>query len=428
MMRGIRGLGRLARRPASGAVTGQVTQALAGLVLQVAAARFLGAAGLATFALIYGLIVLVTAVTSGMVGDSLTVLDRGEPRVRAGLHVWALLVAGGAGLLGGLAAAVTGVLPAWAAVVLGLAVVAFVLEDTLRRLLMATGRYWSLPSVDVTSLLVALLTLVVCALAGPLALASFFIALLAGQTAAGLVAWWRVPSPERPRGPWRAPDLRGVWSFGVWRAAAQMIRPGLLSGLRFVVVGLAGAAAYGPLEAARVYTAPTLTVVAGLGSFLLPHYVTMNRDAAESRPVTRALRSADRVALGLAGAVAVLSLVAVLLQPVVEPLLTGGDYPMPVLAVAGWGAYAVAAAVLLPYSGVATVQRRQRRVLGLRLLEFVALAVVAVLVVTVDDGELWAPLALAAGPLLAAVAVRQAVLRPLVRAERDGARPEPVAV
>jgi O-antigen/teichoic acid export membrane protein len=423
MTRGLGGLFGLLRRPASGAVAGQVTQALAGLVLQVAAARYLGAAGLATFALIYGLVVLVTAVASGMVGDSLTVLDRTAPRVRAGLHAWAVLVAGGAGLAGGVVAAATGVVPPWAAAVLGLAVVAFVLEDTLRRLLMATGRYWSLPAVDMTSLVFALGTLILCALAGELTLSSFFLALLAGQTAAGVVAWWGVPATERLRGPWRSPDLGAVWSFGVWRAAAQMIRPGLLSGLRFVVVGLAGAAAYGPLEAARVYTAPTLTIVAGLGSFLLPHYVTMSRNAAgENRPVTRALRSADRVAMGLAGAVAMISVAAVLLQPVVEPLLTGGDYDMPVLAVAGWGAYAVAGAVLLPYSGVATVQRRQRRVLAFRLLEFVALGVVTLLVLLVGGGQEWAPLALAAGPLLAAVAVRQAVLRPLARQEHAAPR------
>lgn len=422
MTRGLGRLGGLLRRPAGGAVTGQVSQALAGLVLQVAAARFLGAAGLATFSLIYGLIVLVTAVASGMVGDSLTVLDRQARGVRAGLHSWAVLVAAGAGLTGGLLAAVTGVLPPWAAAVLGLAVVAFVLEDTLRRLLMANGRFWSLPAVDGTSLVVALGTLVLYALAGPLALPHFFVALLAGQTAAGVVAWWRVPRAERPRGPWGSPDLAAVWSFGVWRAAAQMIRPGLLSGLRFVVVGLAGAASYGPLEAARVYTAPTLTIVAGLGSFLLPHYVTMSRDASGPRPVTRALRSADRVALGMAGAVALISLVAVALQPLVEPLLTGGDYDLPVLAVAGWGAYAVAAAILLPYSGVATVQHQQRRVLAVRLLEFVALGVVALLVLVVPEGEQWAPLTLAVGPLLAAVAVRQLVLVPIAGREHAAHR------
>src|SRR3954471_24298786 len=124
-------LGALVRRRATGAVAGQVSQAVAGLVLQVAAARFLGAAGLATFSLIYGAIVLVTAVSSGMVGDSLTVLDRHEPRVRAGLPVWALTVAVGAGLGGAFVAFLTDVVDPVAAVVLAVAVTAFVLEDAL---------------------------------------------------------------------------------------------------------------------------------------------------------------------------------------------------------------------------------------------------------------------------------------------------------
>ncbi|HJX42977.1 MAG TPA: hypothetical protein VJ352_04820, partial [Geodermatophilus sp.] len=77
----------LLRRPVTGALAGQVTQAVAGLALQVTAARELGAGGLAVFSLAYGAIVLVTAVCSGLVGDSLTVLDRTRPGVRAGLHV-----------------------------------------------------------------------------------------------------------------------------------------------------------------------------------------------------------------------------------------------------------------------------------------------------------------------------------------------------
>jgi O-antigen/teichoic acid export membrane protein len=406
----------LLRRPATGAITGQVTQAAAGLVLQVAAARFLGAAGLATFSLVYGAIVLVTAVASGMVGDSLTVLDRAEPRIRAALHVWAVLVAGAAGALGALLAAVTGLLPLWSAGVLGLAVTAFVLEDTLRRLLMAAGRYWSLPAVDGTSLLLSLLTLVGCALTGPLALPDFLVALLAGQTAAAVVAWWQAPAGERPRGPWRAPDLRTVWSFGVWRAASQTVRPALMTCLRLIVVGVAGAAAYGPLEAGRVYTAPTLVVVAGLGSYLLPHYV-----ATRDRPAADSLRAADRAALALAGTVAAITLVAIGTLPVLAPLLTGGDYPVPVAVVLGWGAYAVAGAFLLPYSGLATVHRRQRRVLGLRLLEFAALAAVCLL--TLGGDERWAPLALAVGPVLVAIAVRQLVLRPLAVGQEPVAQP-----
>lgn len=410
MTRGLGGLFGLLRRPASAAVAGQVSQALAALVLQVAAARFLGAAGLATFSLIYGLLILVAGVASGMVGDSLTVLDRAEPRIRAGLHVWALLVAGGAGLVGGVAAAVTGVVPPWAAVVLGLAVTAFVLEDTLRRLLMATGRFWSLSGVDVTSLLVALGTLVLCAAAGPLTLGSFLVALLAGQTVAGVVAWVLAPAGERPRGPWRSPDLRTVWSFGVWRAATHTVRPALLTGLRVILVGLVGAAAYGPVEAARMYTAPCLMLVTGLGTFLLPHYV-----ATRDQSVDRTLRSADRVALWLAGAVAGTAAVAVVFQPVVEPLLTGGAFPMPVLAVVGWGVYAAASAVLLPYAGLATVLRRQRLVLMVRLLEFAGLVGVWAVASFVDGGENWGPMVLGVGPLLAALGIRQGVLRPIAR-------------
>ncbi|OMQ15482.1 hypothetical protein A7K94_0209120 [Modestobacter sp. VKM Ac-2676] len=403
---------RLLRRPAAGAVVGQGTQALAGLVLLVAAARHLGAAGLATFSLVYGAVVLVTAVASGMVGDSLTVLDRSSPRTRAGLHVWAVLISGGAGVSGALLAVATGILPTWAGLLLGLATTAFVVEDTLRRLLMATGRFWSLPAVDGTSLVVALGTLIAWASLGSLDLAAFVVALLAGQTTASFVAWSCLPVEERPTGPWRAPALAEVWGFGVWRAAAQTVRPGLLTALRIVVVGLAGAATYGPLEAARVYTAPALVLVAGLGSYLLPRYAAM-----QNGPARVMLRAADRSALGVALAVAAISAVAVLLQPAVEPLLTGGDYAMPVAAVVGWGVYAIAAAVLLPYSAAATVHRRQRRVLALRLVELVGLVAVAVLIALADGGEQWAPMGLAVGPLLVAVAVRQAVLAPLARDE-----------
>lgn len=414
----MRRLSELLRRPVTGAVAGQISQAVAGLVLQVAAARTLGAAGLATFSLIYGAIVLATAVTSGLVGDSLTVLDRHDRGLRAGLHVWALAVAVTAGIGGAGLAVATSVLTSGAAAVLAVGVTAFVLEDTLRRLLMATQQYWRLPAVDVTSLVLSVVTLVVLSQAGQLSLTSFLWSLVVGQIGAAVVAWFVTPVTERPRGPWRQPDLAAVWSFGSWRAAGQMVRPSLLTALRLVIVGLLGAAAYGPLEAARVYTAPTLVLVQGLGSFLLPHYV-----ATSDRSPRRAIRAADGAALGLAAGVAVLTALAVLTQPFLGPLLTGGSYPVPVPAVVGWGAYAIGGALLLPYSGLATVHRRQRRVLGFRLLEFAPLAVVVVLARWVPGGEVWAPLALTVGPLIVAIGVRQAVLRPLIGERLETPRP-----
>ena len=92
-------------------------------------------------------------------------------------------------------------------------------------------------------------------------------------------------------------------------------------------------------------------------------------------------------------------------------LLTGGAFPVPSVAVAGWGAYAVSSAVLLPYASLATAHRRQRRLLCLRSLEFGGLGAVALLVVAGGGGETWAPLALAVGPLAVAAAVRRTLLR-----------------
>ena len=406
-------VGRLPGRRATGALAAQGTHALAGLVLQVAAARELGAAGLAAFSLAYGILVLATAVTSGLVGDSLTVLDRHEPGIRAGLHVSTVLVASGSGVVGCLLALATGAVAPWVGLLAGPAVVAFMIEDTLRRLLMAGGRFWSLPAVDLTGLVLALSTLVLAGSTGALTLDSFVIAVLVGKSGAALVAWALLPREERPRGPWRRPDLRTVAAFGVWRAAAQTIRPALLTVLRLLVVAVAGAAAYGPLEAARVYTAPSMVLVAGLGSFLLPHFVSLRPRGARA-----GLRAADRAAAVVGGLVALLGVVAVVALPWAGPLLTGDDYAVPVAAVLGWSGYAAAGAVLLPYASLASVHGDQRRVLALRALELGPLAAVALLVTAVDGGVEWSPFALALGPVLAAVAVRRTLLVPRARAER----------
>lgn len=69
---------RLAR-PGAVAILAQVWQAAGSFALQVIAAHLLGAPGLALVSLCLGVIVLATAVSSGVVGDSLTVLDRRDP-------------------------------------------------------------------------------------------------------------------------------------------------------------------------------------------------------------------------------------------------------------------------------------------------------------------------------------------------------------
>ncbi len=412
---------RLVRAPVTGAMAGQVTLALSGLVLQVAAARALGAAGLATWSLAYGVIVLATALASGLVGDSLTVLDRHRPGTRAGLHVWAVVLPVATAVGCGVVARVSG-WSAGAALLLVAAAAAFVVEDLLRRLLMATRRFWSLTAVDVTSLVVGLACLVGAAALGPLTLASFALALAGGQTAAALVAWCLLPAAERPRGPWRAPALRAVFSFGVWRATGQGIRPALLTVVRLLVLAVLGAAAYGPLEAARIVTAPTLLVVTGLGSFLLPHFVGLR-----TATTATSLRAADRAAGGLAVAVTAVGAVVLLALPVLGPALTGGSFAVPAVAVAAWGVYAVASAVLLPYAGMASAHHRPRAVLAARSTELLSLAGVLLLVLAGPGAVVWAPLALAVGPVLAAALLRARVLVPLTRLQPAGAGETPTS-
>lgn len=393
-----------------GALVAQGTLAVSGLVLQVAAARELGAAGLAAFSLGYGAVVLVTAVCSGLVGDSLTVLDRHDPGVRAALHRLATGVAVGTGLLGAVLAAWAGWGGLAAAAWVGLATLAFVVEDVLRRLMMATGGYWKLPAVDLGGAAVALGVLAVSASRSPLEVVDLFAALAVGQLVSCALAVLLLPGGERPGRPWRGAHLRVVLAFGVWRAAGQTVRPLTLTLVRLVVIGAAGAAAYGPVEAARVLTSPTLVLVAGLGSFLLPWFA-----AARHRPPGELLRRADRAALAAAGLVAVVVGVTVLATPWLGPLLTDGDYPVPSASVAGWGAYAVTGALLLPYAGLASVHGAQRAVLGWRTVEMAALLGVLVLVVLRPTAAEWAPAVLALGPVGAAAAVRWRVLVPRSR-------------
>jgi hypothetical protein len=386
-----------------GAVTAQALQAFGGLVLSVAAARLSGAAGLAAFSLIYGAIVLAAAIASGLLGDSWTVLDRSDPAVRAALFCWAgivLIGAGGAAVLLGWAC---GGMSAPAALATGAATSAFLVQELVRRTLMAEGRYWSLPLMDGLGIVVTVAGLLAgVAISGTASLGLLLGSLALGQLVSAGVGWCRLPVASRRRGPRCRPAMRNVWAFGSWRAAGQAVKPSVLTLMRTVVVAAVGAAAYGPLEAARVYTAPVLVLITGVGSFLLPQYVSSRR-----RPLAATIKIADRAVLFLVLGSAAVGALTVALLPIAGPLLTGDAFEVPVLAVAGWSSYAVTSAMLLPYAGLATVHGEQRRLLLLRSLELVSLTgVVAVVVLAPGHVEL-TPFALSVGPAVTALVVRK---------------------
>lgn len=395
---------------ASGAVVAQVWQAAGSFVLQVAAAHVLGAEGLGLVSLCLGTIVLVTALTSGFVGDSLTVLDRGDAHVRGGLQWWTVVL----GITGpALATAVlwgSGSLDATEAGLFFLAASLFAVEEVGRRLLMASLRFWRLVAVDSVALTTAVGVLVVIGLTGAISLGGFLGAVALGQ-AAGLLTIATMLAPgERWAAPVRGGAVRHVASYGVWRGAQVAVNPGVFTAVRLLVVTVAGAAALGHLEAARILVAPALLMVQGLGSYLLASY-GRDRTLALSVLVARARRGSAALVLGALG----VGLLIWLTAPLAGPWITGGEFAVPRLAVAGWVLYAAAIASMQPFVSLAAARGRQRVMLGVRLLDAAVSLAALIAWLLADLPTAATPFVLAIGPVAAGLVTRFVVLSSMLR-------------
>lgn len=393
---------------AVGAVAGQLTLALESFLLQLVAARTLGAEQFGVFALLFGSVVMATAISSGLVGDSLTVLDRHDPVLRSALA----RTAAGVLLVAGLAAAggawAVGLGPAVAAA-LAVATVAFLAADLGRRLLMATLRFWPLVLVDGLGLAAAMGAVGAAAALGSVGLADLLLAMGVGQGVACAGALACVPSAERSRPAHHPGGVDRVLGYGGWRAAQQLVRPTLLNATRWLVLVAAGAAAVGQLEAARLLVAPALLLVQGVGSYLFATYAADRADG-----VAPLLRRADVAATALlGGAVAVTALVALAL-PLLGRVLVPG-YDLSTLAILGWGVYAASCAAVLPYGSLAAVRGRQAAVLGVRVVDgLVSLAAVAAALLLLGAPVAAAPWILAGGSFLGGAWCRQRLLLPLL--------------
>lgn len=391
---------------AAGAVAGQLTLAAGSFVLQLLAARTLGASGLGLFALLVGSIIIATALTSGLIGDSLTVLDRHDPAIRSALAWLAaavIAVAVGAALAGGSVAG----LASSTTLLFGAATGAFMTADLMRRTLMACQRFWRLVLVDGTALAASLLLLAWLARGG-LGIGAFLSALCLGQVIACVVAWASLPPLDRvlPARSWG--DPRAVIGFGCWRAAQQFVRPTALNLMRWLVLGVAGQAAVGELEGARIFVAPAMLLVQGIGAYLFSSYAH-----AREQPLALLLRRADRgAAVLLAGSLG-LAVAATLAVPVFGDLMTGGDYDLAVAAVLGWGVYAASCALVLPYGSLAAVRGHQAKVLGLRVVDSLAgLGAVAAALWWLGMPTSAAPWLLSVGSVAAGALIRQRLLAP----------------
>jgi O-antigen/teichoic acid export membrane protein len=415
---------RRSGRAAVGAVAAQFSQALASFMLTVVGVRSLSPADFGLLAVLLGSLVLATSVMTGFVGDSLTVLDRTDDHVRAALQLWCVVLVDVLALVAAGTSWATGLLDAQDASLFGLAVGAFVLEDTARRLLMATLRFWSIVTVDLTYLAAAAV-LLLCSrsVGGPLRLGDFLAALMVGQLVATVVAVALLPHAERRLLSWHGASMLKVAAYGGLRALQQGIRPAALTGTRLMLLGASavGAVGVGRLETARVCMSPALLFVAGTGSFLLA------MSAADRRlPIAKVIRRADRVAGLLVLASLAVSLAVLAVLPWLGPLITGNAGGVDRLTVVGWAFFAVVSGASMPYASVAAVRVAPMLVLVLRLADTAfSLSLVGLVLWFAPDPAAATPYALAVGGCSGAVLQRWVGLR---RAGSIAADPQAQAV
>jgi O-antigen/teichoic acid export membrane protein len=403
----------LARRRLAGngiaAVVAQCSQAAGSLLLQIVAARALGISGLGQFGLLYGILVLATAISSGFVGDSLTVLDRQRALIRAALQNWLILLSVLSAVLCALGVWVTEFVTGRDALAFGVATMVFLVEDAVRRLLMANLRFWSIVAMDTISLVVmAALVLGVPAIT----LAWLFVALAVGQGFAAGVGVWLLPRTDRWLAGRPLPAAhRQVFEYGAFRALQQAVRPTMLALTRVVVIAAVGVAASGELEAARIYTAPAMLVVFGLNSFLFASFAID-----QTQHLAAARRRADRGVLLLVAITLAFGIVAALAIPIFGPMIAGRHYEIPLILVVGWIAYAVSVATVTPYGALAAVRGLQKRVLAIRAADsMLSLGLAALLSYLIGSAD-WVPCGLAVGSFAGGIALRWFVLRPRTNA------------
>ena len=397
---------------ALGAVSAQGTQALASFVVQILVARTLGLEGLGIFALLYGVVVLTAAVVSGLIGDSLVVLNRYERGIRSALQ---FLAVGTSALLAAAVGAfcwATGLISPFESVLLAVLVFAFCLEEVVRRVLMAHLAFWRVAVIDVIGLAVGLAVIGSVSLTGQVDLSSFFGAIACGQVCALLAALPLLPARERYLVGWTTSGIREVLGYGSWRSLQQLLRPAMLTAVRSLVTLVASLAATGMLEAARIYVAPVLLGIGGLSSYL---FVSFSRDRAT--PVRALIRRADRAVAVLLVGTLTLGVVAIAALPSIGALLFGTSPEL--LAVAGWLCYSASVAAVTPYGALAATGGRQATVLAIRAMD-TAVGVVAVGASLVSGIEVAAvPLVIAVSSLLGGIAIRMWILRSMRSADES---------
>lgn len=382
-------------------VAAQAVTAAASLLLQVVALLRLGLAQYGAFAVLLALLVGVTALYTGYVGDSLAVLDRHHADYRVGIATSAF-----AGWIAGfvLAVALSLLLQPgrpMTAVVYGGLVVCWLARETVRRLFIARLEFGRLLVADLGFLVVTVLVLTglwglgsLWGLGDGVGLAVLFAAMAAGSIAALVLGVGLLPAIEVRGLRVGVAGVRAVADFAKWRALQAGLRPLSLLVVRLLVAGLVSLSAVGVLEAARLVVAPLQVVVNGSGSFLLGTFAARERADGQDGPAPGTRRLARSAAWSLGGVIAVVGGVVAVLVGLVAPAVAGVD--LGVTAVFGWVAYLVVWAAGLPFVSRLVARRRSREIFEVRLLDSAAGLVIVVLALGLGAGVVVVPWLLAA--------------------------------
>ncbi len=273
---------------------------------------------------------------------------------------------------------------------------------------MGLMQFWRLVLVDTMAVVTALVIIGVCVATGSISIEAFFTALLVGQVAGIVLGIVLLPASERVWRPMRGSDFKTVGAFGGWRGAQVAVPQLMLTLSRVLVIAFAGGVALGLVEGARIFVAPVLLIVQGLGSYLLSSYV---RDSALGLPVLR--KRAWKTSLMMIAGAVVVGTAIVLSAPYLGHLVSGPSFNIERLTVAGWVVYVMASASFQPFASLAAVRGRQRRVFTCRLIDATVTVIALTALLAGGVGAAWTPFVLAAGLFLGGLLVRQFVLAPL---------------
>lgn len=377
-----------------GALVSQGIVAGSSLILQLVVLRELGVRGLGTFSLLFGILVMLNSIQTGWIGDSLTVLNRFEPSIRRALlrsQIGAVVVV--AAVATPLAFLATG-RSTTTAILFGAACIAWIVEETMRRLFIARSEFWKLVAADTMFVIGSFGLLGITEVSSrSISMDTLMLALLSGAVLATLFSVVLLPRSEFDVGAPAIPDMATLSSFAVWRAAQVGLRPAGMAIVRAVVIVVASEEALGELEAARLLLAPVLTAVNGVGVYLLPTY---SRQASRGERLKPTVASA--ITLLATGAFAWGAIALALRAPLSE-LMSKDPATLSGAALISWTILAAAIGASVVATNAAVAQTRSKSAFVMRLVDTVVGTALAIVITAL--GFLNAvPLGLACGAVL----------------------------